>query len=335
MEAIFLVRDDFSRLKNVYGQKLQNMWEQCQSIYTKKDVIIKKEECENTKYIFSSWHMPEFSEDEIKEYFPSLEAIFYAAGSVKYFAKPFLKQGIKVFSAAAANSIPVAEFTVSQILLANKGYFQAVRAYKNTLCRNPYYLARKFADNKYGNYNAKIGIIGFGAVGREVVKMLQNYKLEVLVADPYVSENEMKKFGDIKKVELHELFKECDVISNHLPDIPNTKGILSYQYFNEMKKTSTFINTGRGAQVIERDLVKALREQPNRCALLDVTNPEPIKLFSPLNRMTNVFISPHLAGSRNEEEKRLGEYMVQAYIDYKNGRHNSCEVTLDMLNTRA
>jgi len=70
--------------------------------------------------------MPEFTEDEIKTYLPNLKAIFYGAGSVQSFARPFLNCGVRIFSAWAANAIPVAEFTVAQIILANNEQTKSV-----------------------------------------------------------------------------------------------------------------------------------------------------------------------------------------------------------------
>lgn len=336
MEAIFLVKD-MSKVNSVYKRDavVQNLRELLPiNIYTKQDVENNSGLFRNVKYIFSTWYMPEFEGREVKKYFPALEAVFYAAGTVKYFAEPFLKNDVRVFSAAKANAIPVAEFAVAQILLANKGYFQAQRTY-----RKPYYSfsfkkARNFADNKNGNYNAKIGIIGVGAVGRKVIELLKSYRLEILVTDPYIAEDDLQSMG-VKKVELSELFHECNVISNHLPDIPETKGMLNYSLFSLMKPETTFINTGRGAQIIERDLLRALREKSERCALLDVASHEPIWPWSALNRMRNVFITPHIAGSIGKEEERMAEYMFQAYQDYINGKKSPYEVNSEMLKTMA
>ena len=80
-----------------------------------------------TRVIFSSWGMPALTEAQIAAHFPNLEAVYYAAGTVQYFARPFLKRGVRVFSAWAANGVPVVEFTVAQIVLAGKGYFQSLR----------------------------------------------------------------------------------------------------------------------------------------------------------------------------------------------------------------
>ena len=81
--------------------------------------------------LFSTWGMPVFSEEEIRRCFPRLECVFYAAGSVQSFARPFLNCGVKVISAWAANAIPVAEFTVAEIILANKGFYRQSRLMKS------------------------------------------------------------------------------------------------------------------------------------------------------------------------------------------------------------
>ena len=81
------------------------------TVYTKADVLTGS--LIDTEFIFSTWGMPKFTEDEIKKYLPSLRAVFYGAGSVQSFARPFLNCGVKVFSAWAANAVPVAEYTVA------------------------------------------------------------------------------------------------------------------------------------------------------------------------------------------------------------------------------
>lgn len=332
MKVIFLVEKK-EKIKDVYLEEFvnKNMSDLLpMDVYTKEDVLMNKKQFYNVKYIFSTWYMPVFTEKEIRECFPTLEAVFYAAGTVKYFAEPFLKCGIKVFSAAMANAVPVAEYTVAQILLANKGYFQAQRAYRVPLYKVSYKRAHQFVSSKKGNYNAKVGVIGAGSIGKIVIDLLKPYKLDLYVADPYVSEEILYEMGAVK-VDLPKLFEICDVISNHLPDIPETKNILDYTLFGAMKSTATFINTGRGAQVVERDLIRVLKEKPNTCALLDVARHEPLWPWSPLNYLPNVFTTPHIAGSMSQEKQRLVEYICVAYEDYINGKENLCEVTLEKL----
>lgn len=298
--------------------------------YIKNDIVSKSELAKDVTEIFSTWYMPSFTITEIKQYFPSLKAIYYAAGTVKDFAEPFLLQGVRVFSAARANGIIVAQFVAAQIVLANKGYFQAQQAYNWPIMRRGFNIARTCAEEKYGNFEAKIGIIGCGTIGSKVVELLKPYRLDIFIYDPYITNEQVIKLG-VKKVEMEELFRYCDVITNHLPDITNTKGILNYNLFSKMKPTATFINTGRGRQVIEKDLSRAMRKNPRMCALLDVTIHEPLWPWSPLYWCKNVFLTPHIAGSLSNEFGSLVEYIVQTYQDISNGKQSPSEIRIEEL----
>lgn len=281
----------------------------------------------NCRFIFSTWNMPLYSKEEIIQKFPSLECIFYAAGTVKYFAEPFLNNGIRVFSSASANGVPVAEFTAAQIILANKGYFQSVKRYRWPMLCGNFTKIRNQAALKAGNYGTVVGILGCGNIGGKVIELLQSYNLNFLVYDPYVSKTKLEKLN-AERVDLEYLFRNSDVISNHLPDTEQTRGLIDYSLLSLMKSTSTFINTGRGRQVVEKDLVKVLRNNKNMCALLDVTAHEPIFPWSPLYYCRNVFISPHIAGSMSGEFNRMVKQMVEAKMYMENGKDCPWEVKL-------
>lgn len=302
--------------------------------YTKEDVIRKASELKDCRYIFSTWYMPEFTAEEISELFPSLECIFYAAGTVKYFAEPFLKRGVRVFTASKANGIPVAEFAAAQIILADKGYFQAQRTYRWPTWHKRFNASRGYAERKFGNYDANVGIIGCGAIGSKIVELLAPYNLNIYVCDPYITE-EYANLLCVKKVSMEKLFEICDVISNHLPDIPETKGIIGESLLNRMKPSATFINTGRGAQVDEKALNRVLKRHKDMCALLDVTSHEPLLPWSPLYWRKNVFLTPHIAGSLSGEYGRMVEYMVMAYRDVMEGNPNPCETSLDIISKQS
>jgi phosphoglycerate dehydrogenase-like enzyme len=102
-----------------------------------------------------------------------------------------------------------------------------------------------------------------------------------------------------------------------------------------MNDYGVFINTGRGAQVVEDDLIRALTEKPTRTALLDVTCPEPVPEGHPFYAMDNVFLSPHIAGSNGKELARMGEYMAEEFERYITGSPLRYEITMDMLATMA
>ncbi len=297
------------------------------TVYSKEDILNTPEQFKDTEYIFSTWGMPEFTEDEIKKYLPSLKAIFYAAGTVQKFARPFLNCGVKIFSAWAANAVPVAEFTVAQITLANKGFFKSMRFTDKTE-------SRKIFKNYPGNFNVKVGIIGAGMIGKLVINMLKAYRLEVLVFDPFLPDDTAKELG-VKKVDLETLFSECQVVSNHLANNEQTKGMLCGKYFKKMLPYSTFINTGRGAQVVESELIETLKARPDITALLDVTNPEPPEKDSEFYTLPNCILTPHIAGSSNNEVRRMGEYMQEEYGNFIENRPCKYEVNLKMLETMA
>ena len=321
MNRIFLCENE----KNIITVYCDN-----ERVYTKAEVLSAPELFKNTEYVFSTWGMPKFTEEEIKRYLPSLKAVFYGAGSVQAFARPFLNCGVKVFSAWAANAVPVAEYTVAQIVLANKGFFSSSRIAKTG---NHKAAAENFRSYP-GNYNVKIGIIGAGMIGKLVINMLKSYRLEVLVFDPFLPDEKADELK-VKKASLETIFRECQVVSNHLANNEQTKGMLDGKLFETMLPYSTFINTGRGAQVVETDLITVLKERPDMTALLDVTFPEPPEHDSEFYTLPNCILTPHIAGSAGYEVQRMGEYMKEEYKKFIQNEPCKYEVTLEMLKTMA
>lgn len=298
--------------------------------YTKSDVIENKEKFAHTEMIFSTWGMPRFSQEEIGEYFPCLKCVFYAAGSVQYFARPFLACGVRVFSAWAANAVPVAEMTVAEIILANKGFFISSRLYGG----GDHGEARSAFEKCRGNYGETVGIIGAGMIGRLVIEMLKSYRLKVIVFDPFLSDEAASTLG-VEKCSLEELFERSFVVSNHLANNARTQGMLNYALFSRMRENAVFINTGRGAQVVEADLARALCERTDLTALLDVTVCEPMEEGNPFYALENCIVTPHIAGSAGDEVARMGAYMQKEFSAFLSGEDCKYEVTMKMLETMA
>lgn len=193
------------------------------------DIIAEGKPFPEVDYIFSTWGMSAFTEEELAFYFPNVKGLFHAAGSVKSFAESFLKRGAVVSSAYSINAIPVAEFTVAQALLAAKGYFRSA-----AMCSaGDWDSAHKLAKSYPGNYHIKLGVIGAGMIGKTVCRMLKPFDLKILVYDPYVSDGVLSELG-AERATLEELFSSCTVISNHLPNNPSTVGMLNYDLFSLM-----------------------------------------------------------------------------------------------------
>ena len=288
---------------------------------------IRRNPMPGTEYIFTSWGFPALEEEEIAALFPKLKAVMYAAGTVQKFARPYLARGVRVFSAWAANAIPVAEFAAAQIVLANKGYFQTHARYREGAEG-----ALAYCDSFYeGNYGARVGLLGAGMIGRHVIKLLQPYKIEIWVYDPFLTAEKARELGVAKKP-LAEVFANCRTVSNHMANKPETVGILNYALFSAMLPNATFINTGRAAQVVKADLLRAMDDCPDRTALLDVTEPEePLLPGSDYWNHPNVFHTPHRAGSMAGEIRRVAQYMLDEYARLMAGKPVLYEVTEDML----
>ena len=335
MKAIFLCEKD-NKIFRVYDQETCDTLQALTGIekirYNKETILNDPAKFADVELIFSTWGMSQLTEEEIKTYLPKLKCVFYGAGSVQKFARPFLNCGVKVFSAWAANAIPVAEFTVAQIILANKGYFRSTHVYHATQDKKAAAAAVKSCN---GNYGETVGLIGAGGmIGRLVIDMLKAYNLKVAVCSTSLTNEKAKALG-VENCNLEELFKRSFVVSNHLANNEHTKGMLHYNLFRQMRENAVFINTGRGAQVVEDDLVKALQERPDLTALLDVTHPEPPVTDHPFYTLPNCLLTPHIAGSAGDEVARMGLYMLRECEAYLSGAATQYEVTEKMLETMA
>jgi len=278
-----------------------------------------------TQVIFASWGVPCFSKVQLAR-MSKLKAVFYAAGNVKKFAQPLLDHDIILVSAWAINAIPVAEMCLSQILLSCRGYFRAARQYREDKSLD----AKAFW--RPGVYGETIGLIGMGFIGTRLRTLLRSYPLKVIAHDPFLTEERARALG-VERVSLAELFRRAYVVSNHIPDLPSTRGVLTGALFETMREGATFINTGRGAQVVEPDLIAVLEARPDLTALTDVTWPEPPEPGSKLWTLSNVVMSPHIGGTIGHEVPRLADCAIEEFEAWQAGRPLRYQVTREVFAT--
>lgn len=335
MKGCFLCEQG-GRLPYVFGQgrmeQIRGKIEMCPEIICRENLEENREFLRETEVAFATWDTPQLSAEEIRKYFPNLKVIFYAAASIQYFGRPFLECGVKILSAWKVMAVPVAQFTVSLVVLANKGALRTLSLYRE----KGYGTARELPDRLYpGSYGTKVGILGAGAIGSLVIRMLREYDMDLMVYDPFLFPERAAELGAVPS-SLEEIFSQCQTISNHIANNAQTVGILDYSLFSRMGEYSTFINTGRGAQVVEQDLIRALKEKPGRTAILDVTYPEPVAPDHEFLKMENVFLFPHTAGYARDEVLMFSDFMIRQLDHYINGEpFDSCEVTESMLATMA
>ena len=163
----------------------------------------------------------------------------------------------------------------------------------------------------------KMGIVGFGNIGQATARIAQAFGMEVCV---YSSKPQFALPSGIKKMELDELFGECDVVSLHCPLTPDTKEMVNAERLSKMKPNAILINTGRGPLINEQDLADALNEGKIAAAGLDGLSVEPSVEGNPLLGARNCFITPHIAWATLEARTRLMEIAVQNLKSYLKGQ---------------
>lgn len=323
--------DRQERLNYVYAEGRREQVEKHTDLYphrvSKDNFSEHVSQLQNLEVIFSTWGMPALSPEQIAQ-LPNLKIVFYGAGSVQSFARPFLDKNIQVCSAWRANAVPVAEYTLAEILLANKGYYRNIRDCQTYEGRT----GKPFKGR--GNFGATIALLGAGAIGTLVINLLKPFHLNIIVFDPFLSDERAKTLG-VQKVSLEDAFRKGDVVSNHLANNEQTRGMLHKAHFSQLQDHATFINTGRGATVVEPDLLAELQNRPTLTALLDVTLPEPPQPDSPFYTLPNVYLTSHIAGSLNDEVIRMADYMIEEFQRWEKGEPLKHEVTVEIIDTMA
>lgn len=259
--------------------------------------------------IFSGWGMARMDE-ALLDAAPNLKAVFYGAGSIRGFATDAVwDRGILISSAYAANAIPTAEFALSQILFSLKrGWYYAL-----AVKREGAYPPKTPVP---GAYESSVGLVSLGMIGTYVAQLLQAFDVRVLA---YTSSEEKAARLGAERCSLEALFSRSDVVSLHTPWIPETEGMITGEHFALMKPDATFINTARGAVIREQEMIEVLQQRADLFAILDVTYPEPPEPGSPLYTLPNVVLTPHIAGSLDNECRRMGRYMVDELKRYLSG----------------
>jgi len=270
------------------------------------DLAAGRDALAEAEILFATWGTPQMDEAFL-DAIPHLKAIFYAAGSPKAFLTPTVfERGITVCTAAAANAVPVADFTVGAIVLSLKQVWQTMRTtrlHRSWIKPEP---------QAAGTYQARVGLVSLGAIGRRVAQALAAFDLQVLAYDPHMSPDDAQSLG-AKPASLEEIFATCDVVSLHTPLLDSTTGMIGRALIASMKPHATLINTSRGGVIRQAELCEVLRERPDLTAVLDVSDPEPPESDSSVWDLPNLFLTPHISGSLGPECLRMGRYMVDEF----------------------
>lgn len=245
---------------------------------------------------------------------PRLRAVVHAAGSVKHhITDACWERGLAVTSAAAANALPVAEYTLAAILFAGKRILPSALRY-GTVRTDDAWTAESTA---WGNYRRTVGLIGASRIGRRVIDLLRPFDFEVLLYDPYLEAAEARALG-VELVDLDTLCARSSIVSIHAPQLPSTYRMIGASQLASMPDGATLINTARGSLIDESALLAHLR-RGRLHAVLDVTDPELPPPDSPLWTLPNVLLTPHVAGSLGNELHRMTDQALEEVARYGRG----------------
>ncbi|MBC8040507.1 MAG: hydroxyacid dehydrogenase [Opitutaceae bacterium] len=252
--------------------------------------------------LFSGWGGIALT-NELVPRLPRLRAVFFAGGTIKgQVSDAFWARAVPLVSAASANARPVAEYTLAALVFGLKGFVPRAAALH---AGEPWGQSRAWP----GTYRTTVGLVSFGAIAREVRRLLGSFSVDVLVHDPYLTADQARAH-DVTPVSLDELFSHSHAVSIHAPSLPETAKMIRAEHLLLLPAHATFINSARGAVIDESGLVSALRARPDIQAFIDVTSPEPPPSDSPLRSLPNVFLTPHVAGSIGNECRRMTHLLI-------------------------
>ena len=226
------------------------------------------------------------------------------------------KRGITITNTGGTSQIPVAEHTVALML----GLATRIVEADAFVSKGKYTGWSPMAFIGAGITNKTIGLIGTGAIGNEVARMVyEGFGARIMYYDPIQNEHIEKNYHAVRHSELDTVLREADIVSLHVPLTEKTHHLINKERLDLMKPTSFLINTARGAVVDEKALVIALKEGTIAGAGLDVFEYEP-KLTRGLSKLSNVILTPHIASARQEVREVMAESAAQNIIDFFEGK---------------
>ena len=221
------------------------------------------------------------------------------------------KKNITISITATANAVAVAEHVMFMLLNISKRKDMYDKTVKSGRFND-----RNKLPKTIELWNKNILIMGFGRIGKSLIKRCIGFEMNVYVYDPFVSKEEIESLGGKKIEDLKEGVKKMDALTLHIPLNEKTKNIINYDVLKNMKKNCIIINASRGGIINESDLNKSLNENKIFGAGLDVFDTEPPDNDNPLLKNDKTFLSPHTAAFTEECMVRMGKETIQNIIDF-------------------
>lgn len=276
------------------------------------------------------YNKPKMSQDELKTLLPKVNGLVIrsatkvnkelidAAPNLKYVVragegtdnidKVYAKEkGIKVSNTPGANNNSAAEHAVALMLTVLRKTAQADASMKKGEWNKDAFTGNELT-------NKTVGIMGFGRIGQIVAKRISGFEPKVLFFDPLVHQSQVNWATKVNTLE--ELFSQSDIVTIHTPLIDATKGVVNGNLLSKMKPDAILINCARGKIVNENDLYETLKAKKIKGAGFDVFATEPLEADSKLKTLDNIVLTPHLGGSTEEAQFRVGEMAAHQIVEF-------------------
>lgn len=256
--------------------------------------------------------------DAMLEKLPSLKLIAVARGGpVNIEADAAARRGIPIVHAPGRNASAVAEFTIGAILTETRRIRAGHESLRRGEWRGDLYRADLTGDELR---DLTVGVVGYGRVGKLLIKLLRPFECRILVADPFARADE----DAAQNVALERLLRESDIVALNARVTPETTGMMSRARIAMMKKGAILVNAARGPLVDYDALRDALAENKIGGAVLDTFPLEPPPPDWPLLRMPNVTLTPHIAGASRRTIRRAADMIAEQVIRHLT-KNNSAE----------
>lgn len=249
--------------------------------------------------------------EEVLESAKSLVAVgCFSVGTNQVDLGGTLTRGIPVFNAPFSNTRSVAELTIAEIVMLMRGVFP-----KSSGAHEGRWM--KTAAGSHEVRGKTLGIIGYGNIGTQLSNLAEAMGLRVIYYDTI---DKLQHGNVMPSDSMDALLAESDVVSLHVPDTPGTRNMFGADQIAKMKKGAFLINNARGKVVNIDALAAALKTGHLAGAAVDVFPVEPKsnkdEFISPLRGLDNVILTPHVGGSTEEAQARIGEEVSKRLVEY-------------------
>jgi phosphoglycerate dehydrogenase-like enzyme len=280
----------------------------------------------NAEVLMTTWHSP-FLTREMLGPQPRVKLIAHCGGEVKSRVAEEIFEFVTITNAADPMARGVAEMAVGLTLTL----VRRIPEYATEMRKGVIRTNEKVSEGET-LFGRRVGIVGFGRIGRALAELLKPFRVDMLVSDPYTQREDVAA-GDARLVELDELVSSCSVVVLCAALTPETRGMFDARRLSLLRDGSYLINVARGGLIDLEALLQEVRKG-RITAALDVTDPlEPLPADHELRKLPNVMMTPHIAAGGIEMRREIGAIAVEEVVRFANGLPPLNRVTTEMLAT--